>query len=86
MVGLIHQQLPANVYLALAADHSTPCEIGEHTGDPVPIAIWGPGIRRDRVMQYNELDCAYGGLGHMSGNDFIRTLHGLMGFVKKQGN
>lgn len=86
MVGLIHQQLPANVYLALAADHSTPCEIGEHTGDPFPIAIWGPGIRRDRVMQYNELDCAYGGLGHMSGNDFIRTLHGLMGFVKKQGN
>ncbi|MFC5590277.1 2,3-bisphosphoglycerate-independent phosphoglycerate mutase [Sporosarcina soli] len=86
MVGLIRQQLPDNVYLALAADHSTPCEIGEHTGDPVPVLISGPSIRRDRVLQYNEMDCAYGGLGHLTGNDFVRTLHGLMGFVKKQGN
>ncbi|MCD9022048.1 2,3-bisphosphoglycerate-independent phosphoglycerate mutase [Cohnella silvisoli] len=86
MVGIIAQGLPEDVYLALAADHSTPCEVGEHTGDPVPILIYGPSIRRDRVMQYNELDCAYGGLGRLSGNEFIRTLHGLMGRVKKQGN
>ncbi|MCR8633815.1 2,3-bisphosphoglycerate-independent phosphoglycerate mutase [Paenibacillus radicis (ex Xue et al. 2023)] len=86
MVGLILQQLPENVYLALAADHSTPCEVGEHTGEPVPVLIYGPSIRRDRVQQYNELDCAYGGLGHLSGNEFVTTLHGLMGYVKKQGN
>ncbi|OPH59761.1 phosphoglycerate mutase [Paenibacillus ferrarius] len=86
MVGNILQMLQDDTYLALAADHSTPCEIGEHTGDPVPILIYGPSIRRDRVMAYNELDCAYGGLGHMSGTDFVRTLHGLMGIVKKQGN
>ncbi|MGG1659728.1 2,3-bisphosphoglycerate-independent phosphoglycerate mutase [Brevibacillus sp. NRS-1366] len=86
MVGLIEQQLPDNVYLALAADHSTPCEVGEHTGDPVPVLIYGPSIRRDRILQYNELDCAHGGLGHLTGNEFVRTLHGLMGYVKKQGN
>ncbi|MEC0227861.1 2,3-bisphosphoglycerate-independent phosphoglycerate mutase [Paenibacillus alba] len=86
MVGNILKMLPDDTYLALAADHSTPCEIGEHTGDPVPILIYGPSIRRDRVMAYNELDCAYGGLGHMSGTDFVSTLHGLMGVVKKQGN
>ncbi|MBT2649417.1 2,3-bisphosphoglycerate-independent phosphoglycerate mutase [Bacillus sp. ISL-34] len=86
MVGLIDQQLPENVYLALAADHSTPCEVGEHTGEPVPVLIYGPGIRRDRIMQYNELDCAHGGLGHLTGNEFVRTLHGLIGIVKKQGN
>lgn len=86
MVGLIAQELPDDVYLALAADHSTPCEVGEHTGDPVPVLIYGPSVRRDRVMQYNELDCAYGGLGHLTGSDFARTLHGLMGYVKKQGN
>ncbi|KWW17320.1 MULTISPECIES: 2,3-bisphosphoglycerate-independent phosphoglycerate mutase [Peribacillus] len=86
MVGLIVQDLPENVYLALAADHSTPCEVGEHTGEPVPILIHGPGIRRDRIMQYSELDCAHGGLGHLTGNEFIRTLHGLIGVVKKQGN
>ncbi|KGM44800.1 hypothetical protein P9D43_11315 [Neobacillus niacini] len=45
MVGLIRQQLPENVYFALAADHSTPCEVGEHTG----------------------------GLGNITGGDFVRT-------------
>jgi 2,3-bisphosphoglycerate-independent phosphoglycerate mutase len=86
MVGQILQQLPENVYLALAADHSTPCEVGEHTGDPVPVLIYGPSIRKDRTTRYNELDCAYGGLGHLTGSDFVRSLHGLMGYVKKQGN
>ncbi|GIO06801.1 phosphoglycerate mutase [Brevibacillus reuszeri] len=86
MVGMIAQQLPDDVYLALAADHSTPCEVGEHTGDPVPVLIYGPSIRRDRITHYNELDCAHGGLGHLSGSDFVRTLHGFMGYVKKQGN
>ncbi|GGI46799.1 phosphoglycerate mutase [Paenibacillus marchantiophytorum] len=86
MVGLIADKLPEDTYLALAADHSTPCEIGEHTGDPVPILIYGPSIRRDRNTKYNEMDCAYGGLGRLSGADFVRTLHGLMGVVKKQGN
>lgn len=86
MVGLIAQDIPQDVYVALAADHSTPCEVGEHTGDPVPILIHGPSIRRDRTLKYNEIDCAYGGLGRLSGAEFVRTLHGLMGRVKKQGN
>ncbi|MGE6226529.1 2,3-bisphosphoglycerate-independent phosphoglycerate mutase [Paenibacillus chitinolyticus] len=86
MVGLIAQGLPDNTYLALAADHSTPCEVGEHTGDPVPVLIYGPSVRRDRNWRYNEIDCAYGGLGHLTGNEFVRTLHGLMGRVKKLGN
>ncbi|WP_284645538.1 2,3-bisphosphoglycerate-independent phosphoglycerate mutase [Paenibacillus silviterrae] len=86
MVGMIMQDLPENAYLALAADHSTPCEIGEHTGDPVPILIYGPGIRKDHITQYNEMDCAHGGLGRLTGKSFIDTLHGLMGYVKKQGN
>ncbi|WP_154663148.1 2,3-bisphosphoglycerate-independent phosphoglycerate mutase [Bacillus massiliigorillae] len=80
MVGMILQDLPEDVYIALAADHSTPCEVGEHTGEPVPILIYGPSIRRDRIEQYNEIDCAHGGLGHLSGEEFVRTLHGLMGF------
>ncbi|MNW56911.1 cofactor-independent phosphoglycerate mutase [compost metagenome] len=86
MVGLIREKLPDNVYLALAADHSTPCEVGEHTGEPVPVLIAGPSIRKDRVSQYNEMDCAYGGMGHLTGSDFVRTLHDLLGVVKKQGN
>lgn len=86
MVSIILEQMPEDCYLALAADHSTPCEIGEHTGDPVPILIYGPSIRKDNITVYNEIDCAYGGLGRLKGNEFVTTLHGLMGYVKKQGN
>ncbi|WP_409342207.1 2,3-bisphosphoglycerate-independent phosphoglycerate mutase [Paenibacillus sp. MBLB4367] len=86
MVGIIAEGLPANTYLAVAADHSTPCEIGEHTGDPVPVLIYGPSIRRDRVFHFSEIDCAHGGLGRLSGQQFVSTLHGLMGVVPKQGN
>ncbi|MCR8644381.1 2,3-bisphosphoglycerate-independent phosphoglycerate mutase [Paenibacillus sp. N1-5-1-14] len=86
MVGLIADQLPEDTYLALAADHSTPCEIGEHTGDPVPVLIYGPSLRRDRVTEYTEIECMYGGLGRLSGSQFVTTLHGLMGCVKKQGS
>ncbi|XOK63004.1 2,3-bisphosphoglycerate-independent phosphoglycerate mutase [Paenibacillus elgii] len=86
LVGLIARQLPEDTYLAVAADHSTPCEIGEHSGDPVPVLIYGPSLRRDRVFEFTEIDCAYGGLGRLSGHQFVTTLHGLMGCVKKQGS
>ncbi|UQZ81767.1 cofactor-independent phosphoglycerate mutase [Paenibacillus konkukensis] len=86
MVGLIADQLPEDTYLAVAADHSTPCEVGEHTGDPVPVLIYGPSLRRDRVFQFTELDCVYGGLGRLTGHQFVTTLHGLMGCVRKQGS
>lgn len=86
MVGMIMDKMPEDTYLALAADHSTPCEIGDHTGDPVPIAICGPSIRQDRVTKYSEIDCPEGGLGRLSGRNYVMTLHGLMGYIKKQGS
>ncbi|MEQ7054714.1 hypothetical protein ABN764_29255 [Paenibacillaceae sp. P-4] len=55
-VGINADQLSEDVYLALAADHSTPFEVKEHTGDPDPVVIYGPSIRRDRVASYNETD------------------------------
>ncbi len=35
MVGLMENR-PENTLIALCADHSTPCEKGEHSGEPVP--------------------------------------------------
>lgn len=86
LVGRICEQLPDDVYVTLAADHSTPCEYGEHTGEPVPVLISGPSIRRDQVQRYSEIDCMEGGLGRLNGADFVRTAQDLLGFVKKQGN
>lgn len=86
LVEQITTELPDDVYLVLASDHSTPCEVGEHSGEPVPVVIYGPNLRVDHINKYSEIDCAQGGLGRLKGHEFINTLHDLMGFSKKMGN
>ncbi len=82
----IKEQIEVPVIIALAADHSTPCERKEHSGDPVPIVISGRNIRKDKVTAYNEIACAEGGLGRIKGNDFICTLLDYLEVTEKQGN
>ena len=82
----IETEVSTPVIIALAADHSTPCERKEHSGDPVPIVISGRNIRRDRVTVYNEIDCSEGGLGRIKGNDFNCTLLDYLEVTEKQGN
>ncbi|WP_251388710.1 hypothetical protein [Mediterraneibacter agrestimuris] len=72
--------------MALAADHSTPCERKEHSGEPVPIVISGKSVRRDFVKEYNEIACSMGGLGRIKGSDFIRILLDYLEVTVKQGN
>ncbi len=86
MVGRILAGLDDQTYIALVADHSTPCEKGEHSGEPVPIAVWGPSIRQDMVSHYDEIDCSRGGLGRLTGREFLFSLLDLANWVKKQGN
>lgn len=86
MVGMLKNNLPENTLLALCADHSTPCEKGEHSGEPVPIAIYGPGIFSDEVTQYDEVRCGRGSLNRLTGNQFVWTLFDYLEVVPKQGN
>ena len=86
LVGVLLENIDEETYIALVADHSTPCSVGEHSGDPVPIAIAGSDMRHDRVTAYNEIDCAMGGLGRITGHDFIWTVLDLLGKIPKQGN
>lgn len=86
MIGHLYRNLPSNTLLAVVADHSTPCERMEHSGDPVPALIYGPGVRVDRNNAYNEIDCMYGGIGRIKGNDFINTLFDYMEVTQKKGN
>ncbi|MGB9636686.1 MAG: 2,3-bisphosphoglycerate-independent phosphoglycerate mutase, partial [Thermoplasmata archaeon] len=44
--------------MALTADHTTPVSVKDHTGDAVPLAIYGPGVRRDAVRSFDEIACA----------------------------
>lgn len=74
-----------DVYFILTADHSTPISVMDHTGDPVPLIINGPGIRVDDVKIYNERTAAKGGLCRIRGSDVMNILMDLMNKSTKFG-
>lgn len=73
------------VYVAVTADHTTSCSTRNHEGDPVPVAIMGPQVRRDNVKEYGERSCAQGGLGRIKGVDLMPILMNLIGRTRKFG-
>lgn len=90
MLGFVLEYLPeikdANVIIAMAADHSTPCERREHSGDPVPVVIAGKNIRKDNVEVYDEIHAAQGGLNRITGKMFNHFLLDYLEVIPKRGN
>ncbi len=74
-----------STYLAVTADHTTSVLTGNHEGDPVPIVITGPYVRRDGVEEFGERSCAKGGLNRIRGIDLMPTLMNLIGKTPKFG-
>ena len=74
MVGYIRDHLTENLILSVTADHSTPCSVRNHSGDPVPLAIFSEGVRVDDVQAFDEVSCAKGGLGRLKGTDLMPLL------------
>lgn len=72
-------------FVVLAIDHTTPVTVREHTSDPVPVVIAGPGVRADDVHAYGERAAAKGGLCRIRGKDLLPILSDLMGKSKKFG-
>ena len=61
--------------VCLTGDHATPASPEViHSGDPVPFVVAGPGVRRDDVVEFGELTCARGILGHLRGPDVMPVL------------
>lgn len=68
---------------ALTGDHSTPCELGEHSADPVPVVICGPEVSTDDVGSYGERACASGVLGRISAREFLLSVLGAIGAARR---
>jgi len=68
-----------DTFVIVTADHTTPCALKAHSGDPVPVLINGPGVRVDDVKEFGERNCAKGGLGHIKGLELMPELINLMG-------
>lgn len=61
-----------DIVLAVTADHSTPCSgVMVHSGEPVPLCILGPGVRKDHVKKFDEVSAGAGGLGFVHGPEFM---------------
>ncbi len=85
MIAYLMENTSDETYIAVTADHSTPVALKDHSGDPVAIAFWGPGVRTDEVIKYDERSCAKGGVLRIRGIDVMNILTQLMGVQDKFG-
>lgn len=75
----------AHTTLMITADHCTPCSVNDHSGDAVPIAFFGNGVRPDDVERYGERPCGRGIMGHLRGMEIMSVLTNMMGRGEKFG-
>ncbi len=75
-----------DMILAVTADHSTP-SAGPliHSGEPVPLCLCGPGVRRDQVTAFDEISAAAGSLGSLRGRELFFNLLNAMDRAKLEG-
>jgi len=81
----ILDNLPAGCHVALLGDHATPVAVRDHSGDAVPVAFWGPGVRTDAVTSFGERPAATGGAGRLRGRDVLPILLNLTSRAEKFG-
>lgn len=64
-----------DLIVAVSSDHSTPSVSSLiHSGEPVPVTIAGPNVRRDKVDAFDEISAAGGCLGMLRGKELLLTL------------
>lgn len=85
MIRFLLENVDSQTTIVLTADHSTPVAVMDHSGDPVPIAFWGPGVRTDACVSFGERPCSSGGVGRIRGTDVMNMTTNLMGVQEKFG-
>lgn len=86
MAGYIKDNMPDDLVVVLTCDHCTPCILEDHSGDPVPIAIYTGDMVRDGAEEYSETGCARGNLGWIRGNDIVPICMDLANRTEKYGS
>ncbi len=85
MMGHLKTNLGPDVIVALTADHSTPVAVKDHSGDPVPVTVFGEGIRVDEIPHFDERSAARGALGRIRGQDLMPILMNQSNRTEKFG-
>ncbi len=63
--------------VSVTSDHSTPCALKAHSGDPVPLMVSGGEIKSDGTEAFGERFCARGSLGIMKGQEVLKRILSL---------
>lgn len=85
MMGHLKADLSSDTVVAITADHSTPVALKDHSGDPVPLTIFGEGVRVDDVLNFDERSVARGALGRVRGTDVMNLLLSASNRAEKYG-
>lgn len=70
--------------VCVTGDHSTPCALKDHSGDPLPILFNTKGIRRDQARLFDEVSCTTGTY-HITSGDVMKILLQLSDRAEKYG-
>ncbi len=73
-----------NTVVCVTGDHSTPCAMKDHSGDPLPILFNTNGIRRDHARLFDEISCT-NGTYHITSGDVMKILLQLSDRAEKYG-
>ena len=74
------------VLLVITADHSTASSGSMiHTGETVPLTMFGKYVRKDEAREFNEIACPRGGLGIVKGKELMHLVLNFLDRAKMQG-
>ena len=85
MAGYFRENFRDDMVIVFTADHSTPCSLGDHSGDPVPITVYTPGNVMDDAVKFSESGCSHGRIGRIRGIDIVPMCMDLADRVEKFG-
>ena len=71
--------------LMVTADHCTPVTAMDHSGDAIPAAFYGHGVRPDSVQKFGERPFAAGSVHRIHGLDIMNIMGNYAGTLPKFG-
>ncbi len=82
---LLHKLDWEQTVIMVGADHCTPISVGDHSGDAIPIAFYGHGVRPDFVDKFGERSCATGSIHRIRGGDVMTIIRSYADRMEKFG-
>ena len=63
-----------NTLIVVTADHSTPCELKDHSADFIPFLIYKKNIKKGQVKEFSEKACQKGKLGKIKQTNLMKKI------------